>query len=101
MIAHAQGYSPPLLAHYHDYYAARLQQMNQNPREAANFQATMMGMAAHEMPKDGDQANWDAILKQQQEQHFQQQYMQWCYEQVHIQIYAITLGESTSTFNDS
>jgi hypothetical protein len=84
MIAHAQGYSPPLLAHYHDYYAARLQQMNQNPREAANFQATMMGMAAHEMPKDGDQANWDAILKQQQEQHFQQQYMQWCYEQVHF-----------------
>jgi len=102
-----QSYGPPpgshpaLLAHYHDYYAARLQQMNQNPqqRDAMPFNAqggpnvsmmqgpgTATAMPATEPPKEGEpaQANWDAILKQQQEQHFHQQYVQWCFEQVGI-----------------
>lgn len=87
-----QGAHPALLAHYHDYYAARLQQMSQAQPREANFAGTpgVVGgaMPPTEPPKDGDgsaQANWDAILKQQQEQHFQQQYMQWCFEQIQQQ----------------
>ena len=103
------GAHPTLLAQYQEYASRLNHHISQMQREGGGAGASAMGhmggasamgyppqmqhaggqqqqqqqqqMAAAQGAAGGDTAQWEAAVKQQQEQHFQHLYMQWHFEQ--------------------